>query len=197
MKIFRTIRNFFFCLKYPFYKIYNVWTGKFCGYASTWFDFIPTGWRKAFGKQLSIDLREQLKKDEQLKKFRFTDIKEKYGTLRLYCCSATEEVYNILDFYEDLSSDYCVICGKPTKYLLPANLFLCEDCINRPLMKKELAKPIYSNIRISKDKHLTGDQLKDYIHLMRPWQTVEKIEKITEEGNDLEVEYTRKIGEYY
>ena len=50
-------RNFFFLLKYPFYKVYNRWTEKFCGYSSTEYDDIPEGWRKAFGKQLSEDIK--------------------------------------------------------------------------------------------------------------------------------------------
>ena len=75
-KIFRIIKNYFFCLRYPFYKVYN-YEGKNLGYELTWYDAIPIGWRKAFGKQFSKDLKKQLKKDNQLKEFRFSDIKEK------------------------------------------------------------------------------------------------------------------------
>ena len=73
------IKNFFLCLKYPFLKVRNVWTGKFCGYNGTYLDWIPHGWKKAFGKQLCKDLRKALIKDKNLYKFRFSDIKEKYG----------------------------------------------------------------------------------------------------------------------
>ena len=56
MKLKNYIKNFFFCLRYPFWKSRNVWTGKFCGYSSTSYDWIPEGWRKAFGKELSKDI---------------------------------------------------------------------------------------------------------------------------------------------
>ena len=58
MKLIRKIKNFFFCLKYPFWKLRNVWTGKFRGYESTFYDWIPDGWRIAFGKQLSKDIKK-------------------------------------------------------------------------------------------------------------------------------------------
>ena len=42
--IFRWIKNFFFCLKYPFWKSTNVWTGDSLGYSYTWYDDIPEGY---------------------------------------------------------------------------------------------------------------------------------------------------------
>ena len=74
---FAAIYNYFFCLKYPFYKVYNVYTDKFSGYARTWYDAISKGWRKAFGKQLSKELKKQLIADGMLYTFRFS------GSLRL------------------------------------------------------------------------------------------------------------------
>lgn len=73
------IKNYFLCLKYPFLKSRNVWTDKFLGYGDTLYEWIPDGWRKAFGKQLIKDLRKALKQDGILKDFRFHQIKEKYG----------------------------------------------------------------------------------------------------------------------
>lgn len=196
MNFLKIIKNYFFCLKYPFYKIYNV-RGKFIGYNYTWYDAIPEGWQKAFGKQLSLDLRAQLKNEKQLKEFRFAQIKEKYGTLRLYPHTASEEAYSILEFYELLSFDYCIICGKPTKYFVPGYFYLCEDCIKKLPFDKDSYEPIQEFIRINKDKPLNEDQIKDYIHLMRPWQTVEEIKNISKEEEYIIVKYTRKIGEYY
>ena len=51
-------KNFFLCLKYPFWKTRNAFTGKFLGYSFTWYDYIPNGWRLAFGKQLSDDIKK-------------------------------------------------------------------------------------------------------------------------------------------
>lgn len=111
-KIFKYIYNYFLCLRYPFYKSRNVFDGKFNGYGFTWYDAIPIGWRKAFGKQFSKDLKKQLKKDNQLKTFRFSDIKEKWGTLHIYTFGCSEECWGLLDRYKELSSHYCIECGK-------------------------------------------------------------------------------------
>lgn len=124
------IRNFFFCLRYPFYKWRNVWTGKFLGYRYTLYEDIGPGWRTAFGPQLSKDLKAALIKDKCLHKFRFTQIKEKYGTLRLYYgqgCGKNAD--KVLSYYERLSECYCQYCGKPSRYVTDGWItYLCEDC---------------------------------------------------------------------
>ena len=61
------------------------------GYGYTWYDDIPEGWRKAFGKQLSKELKKKKKKDNQLKTFRFSQIKEKHGSLCIYTQGCSEE----------------------------------------------------------------------------------------------------------
>ena len=116
MKLFRKLYNYIICLRYPFYKNRNVWTGKFLGYSSTWYADIPEGWRKAFGKQFSKELKKQLKKDKQLHTFRFSEIKEKYGTLRIYTFGCSEECQKIINKYENISRNICINCGKYTEY---------------------------------------------------------------------------------
>jgi len=144
MKLLTKIYNFFFCLKYPFWKAYNVWTGKFCGYSFTEYDAIPEGWRKAFGKELSDELKKvgkeelkKLNKEYKNKKYKWRDIlqfeqiKEKYGTLRLYA-SATKKIQDILSKYESLSEKYCIDCGKPAVYQTKGWIsFVCEDCLRK------------------------------------------------------------------
>ena len=109
-------------------------------YPMQWLHCIPTytewdamdsmpGWKKAFGKQYLEELRAQLIKDKFLYQFRIVDIKEKYGTLRVYCACASEAVYRIIDKYEDLSYNTCYYCGKPAEiitdgYVLP----YCPRC---------------------------------------------------------------------
>ncbi len=128
-RLFKRVHNFFFCLKYPFWKIYNVWSGKFGGYDWTMYDAIPIGWRKAFGKQFSIELKAALIKDNQLRSFRFTDIKEKYGTLRLHHSGAGKNTDYVLSRFEFLSRCYCIDCGKPARYITSGWVeFLCEEC---------------------------------------------------------------------
>lgn len=126
------VKNFFFCLKYPFWKATNVWTGEFLGYGFTWYDDIPEGWRKAFGKNLSNDIKEigkkylKTHKDKRWKDIlQFQQIKEKYGTLRLYA-SAIEPIQHVLTAYEYLSMGYCIHCGKPAQYITEGWIeFIC------------------------------------------------------------------------
>ena len=126
--------NFFKCLRYPFYKARNLVTDKFLGYNATLYDDIPDGWRKAFGKELSRELKKQLKKDKQLRSFRFTQIKEKWGRLRLYNMGCSKECHDLLNKYEELSWDYCIHCGKKAdyetdNYVIP----ICRDCLSNYL----------------------------------------------------------------
>ena len=111
------IKNFYLCKRYPFLEPRNVWTGKVCNHKYEWteYDCIPDGWRKAFGRQLIRELRKELVKTKFLHKFQFSQIKEKYGTLRLYCLGAPSTVHDILWKYERLSAHYCMTCGKPGK----------------------------------------------------------------------------------
>lgn len=106
------------------------------GYDHTLYDHIPEGWRKAFGNQLSKELKKQLKKDNQLKTFRFSQIKEKYGTLRLYNFGCSEECMKLLNKYEKLSKEYCIECGKKAKYKTEGYvLYLCEECFEEYIKK--------------------------------------------------------------
>lgn len=87
------------------------------------------GWKKAFGKQYLKELKKQLKKDHYLYQFRITDIKEKYGTLRLYCNGASDEVYKIVDKYETLSYETCIECGKPATKIKAGWISpYCDEC---------------------------------------------------------------------
>ena len=102
------------------------------------FHFIPTyseldgmddGWRKAFGIQMCKELRSQLIKDRMLFSFRITDLKEKYGTLRLYGNHYSEEVFRIINKYEAISRDVCGVCGKPADYITLDYIYpYCKDC---------------------------------------------------------------------
>lgn len=115
MRITRLIKNFFLILKYPFLTIYN-WDGSPVSFNErfdyTWYDDIPTGWKKAFGKQLLKELRIVCKKEGCLKDFKITEIKEKWYRLRIYTSFYNEKIISILDKYEDLSGHYCISCGR-------------------------------------------------------------------------------------
>ncbi len=136
INIFRYIKNYFFCLRYPFMKARNVWTGKSCGYSFTCYDGIPYGWRKAFGKRLLKELKEALKKEGRLKEFMFTEIKEKWGELCLYNNGVGKYSEYVIHKYEILSMAYCINCGKPVRYVTKGWVeFVCDDCRNNDVKK--------------------------------------------------------------
>ena len=67
-----------------------------------------------------------------LYEWRITDIKEKFGTFRLYCNYGSIELYNIINKYEELSWHTCIKCGKTATqtskdWISP----YCENCINK------------------------------------------------------------------
>ena len=120
--------------RYPFLLPRNVWTDKVIpdyDYEFTEYDNIATGWRIAFGELLLEDLRDALVKTDYLDKFRFTQIKEKYGSLRLYCNGAPEEVYDVLQKYEFISEYICIKCGSYHACIVDDYgwyLPLCKEC---------------------------------------------------------------------
>lgn len=42
-----------------------------------------------------------------------SQVKEKFGSLRFYCDSATDKVYNWIQFAEEMSCITCEVCGAP------------------------------------------------------------------------------------
>jgi len=60
---------------------------------------------------------------------RILQIKEKFGTLRVYMGGGTDEIFNLLDKAERKSSNTCEVCGKPGKLMGCAWVkTLCNDC---------------------------------------------------------------------
>lgn len=94
-------------------------------------DAMPEGWRKVFGIQMCKEIKAALKKHKgALHKYRITQIKEKFGSLRWYDNWSTEEVSQIIRKYESISARTCIDCGKPatkisTGWICP----YCDDCI--------------------------------------------------------------------
>ena len=122
------------------------WLARICKIANwinkhpvQWFHCIPTfteldametGWREAFGIQMCKEVKACLKKNNYLKQYRITQIKEKFGTLRWYDAGAPRELYDIINKYENLSYRTCIVCGRPAKYISHGWISpYCEDCI--------------------------------------------------------------------
>ena len=98
----------------------------------TEWDAVEPGWNKAFGKQYLKDLKKQLKKDKCLYTWRITDIKEKWGRFQLYCNWGSKELYELIDKYEDLSWNTCIVCGKPSTHISKGWILpYCEECAKK------------------------------------------------------------------
>lgn len=110
-------------------------------YNITWLDDMDPGWRKAFGEDFCEELLQALKdddysiaeKDDDFDGFRFEQIKEKYGSLRIYYNGHPIGKYRTRDTiakYEELSKYICGHCGKPARYITKGWIYpLCDDCI--------------------------------------------------------------------
>lgn len=151
------------CEQFPYLVPRNVFTDKIPEDYD--YDYIrgeyelPDGWFDLF-LQMCEDIKQPLVDANYLEKFRFSQIKEKYGTMRCYVFGAPEEVHNILHKYEYLSQFVCEICGKPAKYVTSGWIgSYCEDCIKNELKPEYINKcetlqfdPIMKIIRYSDDK---------------------------------------------
>ncbi len=93
------------------------------------YDEMPTGWIRAFGKMLLDDIYNQAEA-EGLEDFQIMQIKEKWGSLRVYCMPTSEAIEDIIEAYSEISKHVCAVCGKldvPTVdigWIVP----LCKDC---------------------------------------------------------------------
>ena len=151
------------CEQFPYLVPRNVFTDKIPEDYD--YDYIrgeyelPDGWFDLF-LQMCEDIKQPLVDANYLEKFRFSQIKEKYGTMRCYVFGAPEEVHNILNKYEYLSKFVCEICGRPAKYVTSGWIgSYCEDCIKNELKPEYINKcetlqfdPIMKIIRYSDDK---------------------------------------------
>lgn len=110
--------------KYPFLKDSD-------DYRTTWLDDLEEGWRVEFGTQLCNELKEAIEKDGCEETFGFDQIKEKYGSLRLYAhgYNYRGNVDNVLCKYEELSKYICGHCGNPATKITKGWIYpVCDKC---------------------------------------------------------------------
>ena len=115
--------------EYPYLQPRNIFTNEI----SKDYDYqfihgeydLPDGWLELF-LQMCEDIKEPLIKVDYLDKFRFLQIKEKYGSMRVYTYGATNEVLDIIRKYEFLSAMVCCVCGKPAN--IRTYGYICPYC---------------------------------------------------------------------
>jgi hypothetical protein len=139
------IKNKKLCKHYPFLIVRN-WRDEPISCEFTYFDDIPTGWRKAFGTEMCEEIRRVLVKANYLNKYRIAQVKEKFGQLRWYDngvpSSIYEELQDIIYKYEEISERTCICCGRPaTKISLGWISPFCDECagkLNEKVQFKEI-----------------------------------------------------------
>ena len=107
------------------------------------------------------ELRRQAEKlfETNLKDyFSWTQIKEKFGQLRLYYSGGGKHVEAWASKYEELSEKTCIHCGKPAKYMSIGWISpWCEDCakeINDTVVKIEDVEDFYNALPEERKKFI-------------------------------------------
>lgn len=146
MKTAEQKKNYKLIKKFPFLEIQGYYPKRLPykkRYDSTWLDYLPAGWRDVFGLEFCDNLKSILKRGHCLRKFRFLDIKEKYGLLRVEYSAIpskiADEVYDWENYYEDMSSMVCPNCGQFTSFMTTGWVsYLCWSCAEKKTAKIRL-----------------------------------------------------------
>lgn len=100
------------------------------------------GWFNRFGKEFINDLEDVLTAND-VTDFQIYDVKEKFGSLRMYS-NAPEEWDDHMYAWEYISEHTCIVCGKfpvftgTTGWICP----MCKDCAKENKMGKLRDKDI-------------------------------------------------------
>ena len=117
--------------KYPFTTLKNIWSLELVD--GNWYGLIPTGWRKAFGKELLEEMAAEYETFSKEYKHYWVveEIKEKYGELRIYTGPTTNNMLDVINKYTKLSRHRCIECGEPCKQRNVGWIFtMCDKCFN-------------------------------------------------------------------
>ena len=144
----------------PLYMGYTEENGP--NYKYTWEDELEDGWRKAFCPQIWEELKAILEKADYVDKFRFAQIKEKWGELRMYYSGIPTEIFDEIEAwaekYLELSKKVCIDCCEPVKYMTVGRVsFVCEDCAkksNHACIKMEDIDAYYNTPREEREKFI-------------------------------------------
>lgn len=97
----------------------------------TMLDYMPEGWRIAFGEQMCEEINNEILTWDKIarEKFHVTYIKNRWGGMRFYVSNGSKKLYEIIDKYEEMSKLTCIKCGgyatyMSTRWIAP----YCKDC---------------------------------------------------------------------
>ena len=124
------LRNKKLISRYPWIRPVGWHFERLKTYDFTMYDDVPKGWKRAFGKIMLEEYREVLLRHGYLDKFQWVQVKEKFGTLRLYSNAAPKEVLELERKYDYISGFFCISCGRINSPVLTSGWVepLCEGC---------------------------------------------------------------------
>lgn len=136
----KRIKNKKILKKYPFLAPVD-WYGhkmshKQHKYNFTILDDIPIGWKNLF-LQFCEDIKPILIKGNYLNKYYFIQLKEKYGSIRIYDngvpSSIRKEISRLIHDYEIISENVCIDCGNPYAKMCNVSWIspFCEKCFKK------------------------------------------------------------------
>lgn len=100
--------------KYPFLKIKDNSMYPWLYLGDSWLNELPQGWIDGFCEKMCDELMEAL--GNFADQWVITQVKEKYGELRVYHAGLPENIYDavemILSKYAEISYHTCCVCGK-------------------------------------------------------------------------------------
>ena len=125
--------------KYSFLRVTNNSVYPWLTEENSWAEDIPVGWRNSFFEDMCDELTDVL--GEHVGDFEIVQLKEKYGSMRLYWGwkdeSLSREESNVLspkvdavlNKYEHISITVCACCGAPATHMTePWILYMCDTC---------------------------------------------------------------------
>lgn len=100
---------------YPYLKPRNVWNDEeIPNYDYSWMNGesdLPLGWIRLFMMYVK-DIRPHLEKNGLVNRYRFSQIKEKYNTMRMYDFGAPYHVHQLNTIYDCFARYVCQNCGE-------------------------------------------------------------------------------------
>lgn len=126
---------------YPYLLPRNLWTDKVpenydYSYIRGHYE-LPEGWLRLFFLYCKA-IRPILVADNYLEGFRFSQVKEKYGSMRLYNFGYPRGMENLEFLYSGYSEFVCQRCGRMAKYSTIGWVEqLCENCYDPETLDAE------------------------------------------------------------
>lgn len=164
---------------YPYLQPRNIWTDKI----PDDYDYeyirgegeLPKGWFPIF-LQMCEDISHPLAEVGFLDKFRFSQIKEKYNTMRCYNFGAPPKAQDIIHKYEHMSRYVCTKCGRPAAYETQGWYIesFCEDCW-KGISKYEDGKRLEPKFEYTRSTYSNGVETKETVSVKEEWDRYLKL----------------------